>query len=164
MASETARPVQSFLSQLRRSADFSGRSTRSDLAWFYLVTMILTASIGFGVEQVSDFEAGRIASTLVGLGFLCPWASLAVRRIHDVGRTGWWLLLAVPTVSLNLWDDWARFQDRFAVPVQATLPSLFLFTIGVPTIGLLILLVWQDDPNTNRFGPNPRYSPAGEAA
>jgi uncharacterized membrane protein YhaH (DUF805 family) len=163
MAFETVSPLQTFTLQLRRYADFTGRSMRTELALFYVATMIANLLVAFAAMTVS-VDASRIASALVGMLLACPWAALAVRRLHDSGRSGWWLLLALPSVGLNVWDDWVRFQDPFAMPMRTILPGVIQVAVALPTLGLFVLLLSTDDPDTNRFGPNPRFSNAGEPA
>jgi uncharacterized membrane protein YhaH (DUF805 family) len=75
-----------------RFADFSGVSTRSQYWYFVLSTTIATviAQIAFG-----DF-GGNVVSLIT----LLPTIAVAVRRMHDVGKSGWFIL--VPIYNLVL--------------------------------------------------------------
>ena len=75
-------------------ADFSGRATRSEYWWFVLAYFILAIVTGF-IHEYFYF--------LVVLVFLVPMISAGVRRLHDIGKTGWLLLIGlIPLVGLVL--------------------------------------------------------------
>ncbi|MDA7416747.1 DUF805 domain-containing protein [Xenophilus arseniciresistens] len=75
-------------------ADFSGRATRSEYWWFVLAYFVL-ALVGSFIHQYVYF--------LVVLVFLVPMISAGVRRLHDIGKTGWLLLIGIiPLVGLVL--------------------------------------------------------------
>ncbi len=78
-------------------ANFSGRARRSEYWWFYLFTIIC-----YVVASIIDGVIGLpIVSIIVMLGLIVPGLAAAVRRMHDTGRTGWLLLIAlIPLVGL----------------------------------------------------------------
>jgi uncharacterized membrane protein YhaH (DUF805 family) len=141
---------------LAQYADFGGRSRRSDLAFFYLLTGLLTALIDWG-ELALGFEYHRWVALAFLLALLCPWTALAVRRLHDTGRTGWWFLLALPVLALKLGDAWRRTGDPFALSAQSSLPTFVTIPLGLALLVLLGLLFEDDEEGTNIYGPNPRY-------
>ncbi len=67
-----------------RYATFSGRASRSEYWWWAL--FVLLASIG--TAMISDTVSGLFA-----LGTLLPFLAVASRRLHDMGRSGWWQLV-----------------------------------------------------------------------
>ncbi len=85
--------------------NFEGRSSRSEYWWFVLFNFILSAviSLVFSFSQTVEL----IMSGVVSLALLLPGLGLAVRRLHDTGRSGWWLFLAlipiVGAVILLIW-------------------------------------------------------------
>jgi uncharacterized membrane protein YhaH (DUF805 family) len=83
-------------------ADFSGRARRQEYWWFNLFAALVSlvlAVIGSVLFHRPMGEYGVIA-TLWSLATLLPSLAVAVRRMHDVGRSGWWLLIAfVPLVG-----------------------------------------------------------------
>lgn len=87
---------------LRRYATFSGRAQRPEFWWFTLFTILV--GIGLGVLDALVFgfgeEGGRPLSLLASLALLLPGLAVSVRRLHDVGRSGWWLLIhLVPLIG-----------------------------------------------------------------
>jgi uncharacterized membrane protein YhaH (DUF805 family) len=84
---------------LRRYAEFSGRSRRKEYWMFTLMLAILNFVIGI-VESTMGL-AGTVGglygplSLLVMLAILVPYLAVGARRLHDTGRSGWWLLIGL---------------------------------------------------------------------
>ncbi|WSK45088.1 DUF805 domain-containing protein [Micromonospora maris] len=89
-------------SVLSKYATFRGRARRSEYWWFSLFLLLvgIVASVLDSALGV-DFEgSGGPVSLLVNLALLLPSLAVAARRLHDIDRTGWWLLLAfIPIVG-----------------------------------------------------------------
>lgn len=75
-----------------RFADFSGVSTRSQYWYFVLSTTIATV--------IAQVAFGDFGGNLVSIITLLPTIAVAVRRMHDVGKSGWFIL--VPIYNLIL--------------------------------------------------------------
>jgi uncharacterized membrane protein YhaH (DUF805 family) len=86
-------------------ANIKGRARRSEYWYFFLATFILgiissiiDSILGFKVEEVrfgafqNSLQNGYISS-LLNLLLLIPSITVSVRRLHDVGKSGWYLLL-----------------------------------------------------------------------
>jgi uncharacterized membrane protein YhaH (DUF805 family) len=86
---------------VQKYAGFSGRATRSEYWWFYLLFMVgylVLATVTFIINQYFIILLG-----LFSLFILLPLLAAGVRRLHDVNRSGWWILLSfVPLASLAL--------------------------------------------------------------
>lgn len=84
-------------------AMFNGRARRKEY-WFFVLFNIL-ASIALGiVDSITGTFNDDMGVGLLGgiywLAVLIPAIAVAVRRLHDTGRTGWWLLLAfIPVIG-----------------------------------------------------------------
>ena len=74
---------------------FSGRSNRGEF-WYWQLDNILI-SVGLSVLDVALFgmEGSGVLGGLWGLATLIPSFALGARRLHDIGKSGWWQLLAL---------------------------------------------------------------------
>lgn len=103
---------------LRRYAQFSGRSRRKEFWMFfiftilvYIIAMVLDSLFGFGTTtrhadmgnggvSIGFNSSGGIITLIAMLALLVPSIAVAVRRLHDTDRSGWWLLIGlVPLVG-----------------------------------------------------------------
>jgi uncharacterized membrane protein YhaH (DUF805 family) len=86
-----------YLAVLRKYAVFTGRARRREYWMFTLVNVLISIALGI-VDAIigTDFGAGYgILGTIYGLAVLIPSLAVGVRRLHDTGRTGWWLLIGL---------------------------------------------------------------------
>lgn len=81
---------------LRKYVDFSGRATRAEFWYFVLFNLIVTL-IAAGLDNALGLaqQGGGILTSLVGLALLLPGLAVSVRRLHDIDRSGWWILLGL---------------------------------------------------------------------
>lgn len=94
--------------------NFNGRSSRSEFWWYALFTFILGAIIGF----VFSGTIYTIVSGIINLGLLLPGLGLAVRRMHDIDKSGWWVLInLIPLVGSIIFIIWA-VKDSQPIPNQ----------------------------------------------
>jgi uncharacterized membrane protein YhaH (DUF805 family) len=129
-------------------ATFRGRASRSEFWWWYLFssivsTILLLPALPWYVDFINSAGSqaadavvslppvtgmaslGLILSTVWALAILIPTIAVAVRRLHDTDRTGWWLLL------------------------------YFLCCFGIGFIILIIFWVLPSTPGPNRYGEGP---------
>jgi uncharacterized membrane protein YhaH (DUF805 family) len=72
-------------------AQFSGRASRSEYWWFFLGSFLIGIALG-----VIDAALGSaVLTSLFVLGIIIPSIALNVRRLHDTGRSGWYVLLSL---------------------------------------------------------------------
>ena len=96
---------EAVISCLSNYVGFSGRSDRPEFWWWVLfvvaVWVIIWACCGalFGVHSA----VGAVAGGLFLLAVFLPCLTVAIRRLHDCDRTGWWLWLAVLPVVGWIW-------------------------------------------------------------
>ena len=157
---------------LKRYAEFTGRSRRMEFWMFQLGVWLLWMAlwvvmmiVGFGAAGVSRDPAagmvGLIASmgifmvifAIVGLGLFIPSLAVAVRRLHDTDRSGWWLLLPLAPYFLTI---------VLAVIGAATQSSALLgiamisnVLVIVAAIALLVFYCLPGTPGPNKYGPDP---------
>ena len=94
---------------LGKYATFSGRAPRSEFWWFTLAVIILSIIVSIidgavvapmlGFEAFAE-EAGEPLRVIESLALLLPSLAVAVRRLHDIDRSGWWyLIIIVPIIG-----------------------------------------------------------------
>ena len=178
---------------LRRYADFKGRATRAEFWWWWLgcglvagmmnlLQAALIASVafewwpgdwGFGPWALLVLVVAQLGR-IVTLALILPSLAVTSRRLHDIGRSGWWQLLWWPPASLALVLGVALLQfhgpfslmgleesfSRDAAPwVLRTLIPVFtaLTVVGAGTF--ILAIIWlsrQGNPVPNRFGSDQR--------
>ena len=79
--------------------NFSGRAALSDVWWFMLFSLLTFFTSVFVVGVLGEVAA-YVVGALVLMFLMLPMLSMAVRRLHDVNRSGWWLPLAVTGIGL----------------------------------------------------------------
>jgi len=92
-----------FVTALKNYAVFSGRARRAEYWYFALFYLIFYAVAAIVDVMTGSFDRASgigICTGILTLAFLIPSLSVSVRRLHDTGRTGWWLLIAfIPLVG-----------------------------------------------------------------
>ena len=88
----------------RKYVDFTGRARRSEY-WFFFLFTVLAGIVGGILDGLFGWRGGPYGSTgpiqgLIQLALLLPSLAVGARRLHDTGRSGWWLLIAlIPVVG-----------------------------------------------------------------
>tara|TARA_B100000287_G_scaffold60107_1_gene52594 strand:- start:3791 stop:4261 length:471 start_codon:yes stop_codon:yes gene_type:complete len=117
-----ARPIQmmGFMDAIKtciteKYVDFSGRASRSEFWWFQLFMFLLQMGL-FVLQMVALFSFPEIFTAIywmtvvVSLGLFLPSLSVSVRRLHDIGKSGWYFLLIIPLsiicIGIILWIVW----------------------------------------------------------
>lgn len=133
---------------LRRFADFAGRSRRTEFWVFVLVVLVgqlLANYVDSAARNPALLGRMRSAEALFTLVALVPTAAVSVRRLHDLGRSGWWMVvLAVPYA---LW---------LATASGSAINSAALLAFAVAALVLLVLLVQPGQNGPNRYGHDPK--------
>jgi uncharacterized membrane protein YhaH (DUF805 family) len=108
--------------------NFSGRASRSEYWWFFLFSGILSI-VATPVDMAIGYDPMDPSSIpwvgyLVSLPLLLPGLGLAVRRLHDTGRSGWWLLIGlIPCIGLILLIVWYVEEGNAHVNAYGDVPS-----------------------------------------
>lgn len=88
---------QAMSSCLSNYATFSGRASRSEFWWFFLFQVLASAAASMFSEKLSG---------LVSLALLLPALAVGARRLHDIGKSGWWQLLMISGIGLLVLIYW----------------------------------------------------------
>jgi uncharacterized membrane protein YhaH (DUF805 family) len=92
-----AAAVRSVFSQY---AGFGGRARRSEYWWFFLFSILVGVvtsilDIALGTDFEGSVTSSGLFSLIANLALLLPSLAVAVRRLHDTDRSGWWILIAL---------------------------------------------------------------------
>ncbi len=86
-----------YLEVLRKYAVFGGRARRKEYWMFALFNILISFLLGF-LEQrfglVTEMGFGMI-SLVYTIAIFLPSLAVGVRRLHDTGRSGWWMLIVL---------------------------------------------------------------------
>ncbi|GMQ91928.1 MAG: hypothetical protein BMS9Abin11_1243 [Gammaproteobacteria bacterium] len=89
-----------YLDVLKKYAVFDGRAQRTEYWMFFLFNIIISIILTV-IENAIGLPL--VLSGLYFLAILLPSIGVAIRRLHDTGRSGWWLLIAlIPFVGIVL--------------------------------------------------------------
>ena len=86
--------------------NFSGRARRSEYWYFilcYYIIAILAVVIDNALGLANDLTGYGFITLAVTLGHILPSLSLVVRRLHDVGKSGWFYLIAFIPIIGGIW-------------------------------------------------------------
>lgn len=157
----------------KRFFDFKGRSRRKEF-WMYTLFVILVSVVlvfldsvlGLGGRATGDTEltntsmgaagamSGGWLTTIFSLATLIPSLAVSVRRLHDIDRTGWWILLPVGPYLLGIVLALGGIAGG-----GGAMAGIGIVLFGVALITAILLLVWYCMPGTtgpNRFGEDPK--------
>ena len=134
-----------YLKCLRQYADFSGRARRKEYWMFILFNAIISFVLGF----IDGLLGLNLLSYIYALVIFIPSLAVSVRRLHDIGRCGWWYLLPMfPFIGLSALLAFGSFTSSAAI------------ILGLAALGTgILMLVWfctDSEGGSNKWGPNPK--------
>ena len=119
---------------------FSGRASRSEF-WFFYLFLLIGYIICFTLIMAVSFKLFWLMGAFM-IGIILPSLGVSVRRLHDVNKSGWFLLLPVPFNIVG------RLFERSIGDM-----SLVFTIIGLGiSIYLLVLYCTDGNKKNNKFG------------
>ena len=82
---------------LSKYATFTGRASRPEFWWFFLFQILISLAASM---------LGDVINGLVALGLLLPALAVGTRRLHDIGKSGWWQLITLTVIGLLILIYW----------------------------------------------------------
>lgn len=94
--------MEMYIKCWKHCADFSSRASRSEFWQFFLMNLILTAIFSaVSYWLLYDFQFFSKLTMCYSFAALVPGVAVCVRRLHDIGRSGWlFLLILIPVLGL----------------------------------------------------------------
>jgi uncharacterized membrane protein YhaH (DUF805 family) len=123
-------------------ANFKGRASRSEFWFFYLFLVI-----GYAISISTMFISIKlfIGTILIfSLAMIIPSIAVTVRRLHDINKSGWFILLPLP------FDIMERVLEKSSEGLSLV---FLVISLGL-YIYLLVLYCTDGDKKNNRFGKN----------
>lgn len=112
---------QHILMTLRRTFDYSGRATRKEywLYWLFYALVVILADALEALIGMAGFDAREVLNGIALFALLVPGLAVAVRRLHDTDRAGWWMFLVFASIFgyivlfVFFVQDGSNFTNRF---------------------------------------------------
>ena len=167
--------MEYMLMPLKRYADFSGRSRRMEFWMWQLFNLIVY--IGFAVVSMMLLGGGMMMAAgdpnaaatagggalilfalyaIYGLAVIIPSIAVAVRRLHDTNRSGWWILLPVVPYVVMIAGVGGVAASPDAAASGGAIVMLGMAALVVTGLVLLVFYLLEGTKGPNRFGPDPK--------
>ena len=101
---------EAITSGFRNYVNFSGRAIRSEFWYWTLFCVVVAIVLGLIDQRLNPgtrLGAFSFVEILVWLALILPSLAVSVRRLHDIDRTGWWVLLNLTTIGTLVLIYWA---------------------------------------------------------
>lgn len=95
-----------WLTAMKKYGDFNGRARRTEYWMFQLFTiifMIVAIILDSVLGTAREGNGYGIFYLLFGLAIILPSWAVLVRRLHDIGKSGWWMLITLIPLIGGIW-------------------------------------------------------------
>ncbi len=100
-----------YLEAWRKFATFRGRARRSEY-WMFTLFNVIVSTVLFMVDMA--LGTMFLLGALYGLAAIIPGLAVTVRRLHDTGKSGWWILITLIPILGTIAFLVFMFQDSYA--------------------------------------------------
>ena len=168
-------PVVAVKTCLRKFFDFKGRARRSEYWWFMLFVVIVSSMFNYGGLLIPFLSfVGMFCSLLL----LIPQFAAMTRRLHDTGRSGWWVallavcyvvvlvsmaILVAPYGSQLFETTDSLVQAEMMADAFQSSPGVATAMSGCALLGLVLMIITfiftllDSNWGENKYGPSPKY-------
>lgn len=143
------------LRTIRGIGDYSGRSRRTEVIYFWIAYTLLAVVLSFALLSLTSFAMTKWFGIGLRVLFFVPYMALFVRRLHDQDLSGWWGALIPAAILLALPHEWAVSTGNIQAMFAQKNSGLRLLFDAV-CLAILALCLLPGTPGPNRFGPDPR--------
>jgi len=173
MGNLIAKPQVSFSEAIRlgvsRLTDFRGRSRRSEFWWFILAFYVAM----FFVEFFLTLFLPAMVETIISIALMFLAFGVTVRRLHDVGQSGWWVVAswivsAIGQVySNNLMASGVLESGNTKEMLEAMITPIFWIPVLIGSILSIVIFIFcllDSKVKSNKYGASPKYVVQEETA
>lgn len=103
-----------FIKCLKNYANFNSRARRKEF-WFFYLALVICNIFAMVLDAILETEV--IFYGIVTLATIIPFLAVSTRRLHDIGKSGWWYLISLTIIGIILliiW--WAKEGEAFSNP------------------------------------------------
>ena len=176
-ASPMMDPVTAVKTCFKKYFDFTGRARRSEFWWFVLFVFVVSSALSYVGMMI---PAVGYLSMAFSLAVLIPQLAVLCRRLHDINRGSWWVVLLGILIVGYLGSFFALIGSNFTAlassnvedvmdmamemagavqssPAIATI--LMVCSLGTVLLGILLIVFAIIDSKwgENKYGPSPKY-------
>lgn len=90
----------------KKYVDFGGRARRREYWWFWLINVVIAwilAMIAVFTSNDTNLSPFYWVAVLFSLAIILPSLAVQIRRLHDVGKSGWWIFISLVPFIGSLW-------------------------------------------------------------
>lgn len=168
-----ARPILGFGEAIKicfqKFFDFTGRARRSEYWWFVLFQVLVSIPCAF-LDGILEAAVGfSFVNSVASLVLFFPSMTVSFRRLHDIGRSGWWIGVSIILVLIGLLAlvasvsfsgvDWTDDTAVGSALFSAKLPLVWLPIIASIILCIIVFIfsLLDSEKGENKYGPSPKY-------
>jgi len=108
----------------KKYANFNGRASRSEYWWFQLFYIIVAfVAVIFDSMYIDNSQTMGPLELVTTLALLLPALAVTARRLHDVGRSGWWMLIFITVIGMIPLLIWyisvgTKSKNKYGPPIK----------------------------------------------
>jgi uncharacterized membrane protein YhaH (DUF805 family) len=144
-------------------ANFKGRARRSEY-WYFTLANIIFSVITMIIDEILHLKIGSsnsgVLNSLYGLVMFVPSIAVSVRRLHDIGKSGWLLLIAYVLIIVAgvglVATSMSALMGGGGLPALGASFIIAILVIVAVAIWMLILFCKEGDQGANKYGADPK--------
>ncbi|WP_024962731.1 DUF805 domain-containing protein [Campylobacter ureolyticus] len=139
-----------YLGAFRKFATFSGRARRKEYSWFLVFNFIVGIIISV-VDFLAFGDSDGFFSLIYALVVFIPGLAVLVRRLHDFGKSGWFVLVIIfaPTIALIVGLLFIQTSKELGMLFLIIALALFFYFVFLP-------IFKKGDEGENAYGSDPK--------
>ena len=142
---------------IRRSFTLGGRATRSELINYLFASLLVSVPLSFVTGLALTHEAHMLVGNAATVLLALPLPALLVRRLHDSGRSGAWVWLAV--LSFSIWLARTAISAAWGMGARLSFDGwtwLIDWAVIMANLASVFLALLPGSTGPNRYGADPR--------